>query len=169
MMARGCSSLARSAKRALPTRMDGIVRSVESTWHLPHKPLVDGPQPQHHPIHQEVRMQNKFWLISTLVAVFLAACSSPISPSPTPTGTTNPGNGPGVPAVGEPDPNAPLPTGFYRRDILLPGADKAEPVVYQVIAGRAVYQDDMDLGAVDADGFIVTTSSASGSEPQPNP
>jgi hypothetical protein len=99
----------------------------------------------------------KIILIAPLIAAFLTACPEQSTATPTPNNTTNPGV---TLAPGEPDPNAPLPAGFYRRDILLPGAEKAESVVYEVVDGRAIYQGDVDLGGVDSNGEIVKPISA---------
>jgi hypothetical protein len=53
------------------------------------------------------------------------------------------------------EPEAGLPRGWHEAEVLLPGFDKAQKVVYEVIGNEAIFEGDIILGKVDAQGNLI--------------
>ena len=53
------------------------------------------------------------------------------------------------------DPEMNLPMGWHEAEVLLPGFDKPQKVVYEIIGGEAIFEGDIILGKVDAQGNLI--------------
>lgn len=56
----------------------------------------------------------------------------------------------------------PLPSGWYEAEVLLPGFDKSQRVIYEVIDGYAIFEGDIILGEVDAQGNLIKDLTSQG-------
>jgi Astacin (Peptidase family M12A)/FG-GAP-like repeat len=73
--------------------------------------------------------------VTALLAVLLGAC-----------GTQN-------------KPEATLPSNFGQAEVMLPGFDKPQNVTYEIVDGRAIFEGDIILGNVDAEGKLIKSES----------
>lgn len=83
--------------------------------------------------------RNATLLIVLSLLLILSACQQPPAPS-----------------ASETD----LPSGWYEAEVLLPGFDKPQKVVYEIIDGEAIFEGDIILGKVDAQGNLIQSDFA---------
>jgi Astacin (Peptidase family M12A)/PQQ-like domain len=73
-------------------------------------------------------------LFITLLLVFLSACQQTPTPSVS---------------------DANLPVGWHRAEVLLAGFDKPQKVIYEIVGEEAIFEGDIILGKVDAQGNLI--------------
>ncbi len=77
--------------------------------------------------------RNSTFIIILLFLIFLSACQqTPVT-----------------------EPKLSLPPGWHEAEVLLPGFDKPQKVVYEIIGGEAIFEGDIILGKVDAEGNLI--------------
>jgi hypothetical protein len=78
--------------------------------------------------------RNLTFIIILLLLILLAACQQ-------------------TPALNGAEPK--LPSGWYEAEVFLPGFDKPQKVIYEIIGDEAIFEGDIILGKVDAQGNLI--------------